>query len=230
MSLPPEKSYHHLDLDMRRQIYRMREAGKSLAEIAQATGRHRSTIYRELQRNTFWDEDLVNTGYFPVNAQEFYQRRRQKQKKLLSDEALQAFVIAQLREGWSPKQIAGYLRRRAHSGTDELACVSHETIYQFIYGSEGGKLGLYRYLPRTLVNRRKRGTRKPRHLRGIPEHRHISNRPMEIEHRRTCGHWEGDLVMFCREHGPANLTSLVERRSRFLLIRRNSNRTSWHVL
>jgi hypothetical protein len=111
-----------------------------------------------------------------------------------------------------------------------LACVSHETTYQFIYGREGRKAGLYCYLPRAFVKRRRRGRRKPRELRGIPDHRHISQRLGEIEHWQTFGHWEGDLVMFRRECGQANLTSLVEQKSRFLLVRKNQSRTSAHVL
>jgi IS30 family transposase len=32
------------------------------------------------------------------------------------------------------------------------------------------------------------------------------------------GHWECDLVMFCEEFGKANVTSLVERVSRFAVV------------
>ena len=37
-----------------------------------------------------------------------------------------------------------------------------------------------------------------------------SNRPGEITTRQAFGHWECDLMIFRREHGPANVTSLIE--------------------
>jgi IS30 family transposase len=60
--------YSHLDTNERRQLYLGLEAKKSVSEIARCLGRHRSTIYRELDRNTFYHIDSFNTGYFHMNA------------------------------------------------------------------------------------------------------------------------------------------------------------------
>src|SRR3546814_6123742 len=49
----------------------------------------------------------------------------------------------------------------------------------------------------------------------------IKARPAEIGHRSSFGHWEGDLLAFRQEFGKANLTSLVERCSRFTILARN---------
>src|SRR3546814_5927871 len=49
----------------------------------------------------------------------------------------------------------------------------------------------------------------------------IKARPAEIGHRSSFGHWEGDLLAFRQEFGKANLTSLVERCSRFTILSRN---------
>lgn len=51
------KVYQQLSLSERRKIYFWREEKKSVDEIAALLGRHRSTIYRELQRNYFSDDD-----------------------------------------------------------------------------------------------------------------------------------------------------------------------------
>ena len=42
----------HLTFEERQFLYRLRKKGKSNAEIAELMGRDRSTIYRELGRNT----------------------------------------------------------------------------------------------------------------------------------------------------------------------------------
>jgi IS30 family transposase len=39
----------------------------------------------------------------------------------------------------------------------------------------------------------------------------IGVRLQEIADHSSFGHWEGDLLIFRREYGEANLTSLVER-------------------
>jgi IS30 family transposase len=44
------------------------------------------------------------------------------------------------------------------------------------------------------------------------------------------GHWEGDLVAFRQVYGKANLTSLVERKSRFAVLWRNPSRGSAGVM
>jgi IS30 family transposase len=44
--------------------------------------------------------------------------------------------------------------------------------------------------------------------------------------RRTFGHGEADLLIFQREHGKANLTSLLERQTRYTLLLANPDRRS----
>ncbi len=54
----------------------------------------------------------------------------------------------------------------------------------------------------------------------------IAARPAEIGERTSFGHWEGDLIAFRQEYGKANLTSLIERRSRFTVLMPNPSRHS----
>jgi IS30 family transposase len=219
-------SYHHLDFNERRKIYAGLDAKRSVAEIARHLGRHRSTIHRELQRNTFYHDDHFLNGYFPVNAQELSRRRRSQLKKLNRLLELKDRVIDRLKDGWTPDQIAETLRRQAKPGFS----ISHEAIYQYVYSAEGRSLNLYQHLVRAYKNRRRRFGRKPRHLRGIPQNMGIRHRPAVVETRQDFGHWEGDLMIFSREHGPANLTSLVERKSRFTMLLQNQSRKSEAVL
>jgi transposase, IS30 family len=220
------KHYTHLDLSERRQIYLGLEAKKSVPEIAESLGRHRATIFRELQRNTFYHEDHFNNGYFHMNAQELARRRRSKLGKLAGIPALKDWVVGQLNMLWTPEQIAGDLKLKGLAGFR----VSHETIYSFIYGAEGRSLNLYRCLERAFKNRRRRFERKPRHLRGIPQNMGIRHRPAVVETRQDFGHWEGDLINFSTKHGQANVTTLVERKSRYTVLLGNQDRKSEPVL
>ena len=53
-----QKNHHtHLSLEERRQIYLMLGRKMSACEIAKKLGRHHSTIYREINRNMYFEED-----------------------------------------------------------------------------------------------------------------------------------------------------------------------------
>jgi transposase, IS30 family len=222
---PLARTYRQLDLDERRTLFRMVEARRPVGEIAARLGRHPSTIYRELGRNRFRDGDRGFCGYFPLNAQDLARRRRQRGRKLAADEGLRAHVTERLKAGWSPQQIAGRLRREADGGPT----VCHETIYRHVYGPEGREDGLYRHLPKA---RRRRGSRYGRRPRStpIPRERWIENRPPEVGDRETFGHWEADLLIFRKEAGKANVTSLVERTSRFTFLLANQDKRSAAVI
>lgn len=215
--------YDHLTLEDRRLIYRLREAKVSVPAIARRLGRHRSTIHREIRRNWFDDGPYLR-GYFPISAQERTARRRRWLGKLYREPALRDHVIARLKDAWSPEQIAGRLKLDG-----AILRVSHETVYQYVYGAGGRQSELYRLLPRHRRRRQVRYARKPRGLY-IPEANTIGKRPAEIGERTSFGHWECDLVAFRQVFGKHNITSLVERRSRYLFISRNPSRHSAGIM
>jgi IS30 family transposase len=104
----------HLTLQEREFLYRLMKKGKSKAEIAELMGRDRSTIYRELSRNT------RPGGYQPERAQRLADRRRLacRRSRKLDDADLHEYVRERLENRWSPEQIAGrrqcdYPRRRS---------------------------------------------------------------------------------------------------------------------
>lgn len=220
-----QSRYRHLTLDDRRKIYVLTGQKKSISEIAAYLGRNQSTIYREINRNTHSHEDPVYRGYFPVTANDFARGRRWRGRKLSRSKPLKAYVADRLREYWSPEQIAGYLQRQAAAGF--YAC--HETIYQYVYSSEGKENSLYRYLYRSRPRRRPKFGRKQRNPYIAVENT-IHDRPESINNRTTFGHWECDLMIFMREHGNANVTSMIERKSRYTVLARNDNRSSGAVL
>lgn len=130
-----------------------------------------------------------------MKAHEFARCRRSKLRKLIRYPELKAFVISKLQFPWSPDQIAGYLKRLAIDGF----YVCRETIYDFIYSSEGRSLKLYRYLRKSFKNRRKHYIRKPRHLRGVPQEWSIHNRPDEVANRYSLSLLQSELLCYFKK-------------------------------
>ena len=112
------------------------------AAIAEQLGRHRSTIHREISRNDFHAQRDY-AGYDALNAQDLTIERRRRQRRLCRDDGLHRYVLAGLERCWSPEQIAGRLKLAGDG-----ACLSHETIYQFVYSPEVRALALHRHLLR----------------------------------------------------------------------------------
>lgn len=218
-------AHSELDLKDRRKIEDMLRAKVPVDEIAVALGRHRSTIYREIGRNRFADAELPYlTGYWGVVAQNKAVARRVRRRKLIRLPALLDAVVDRLKAGWSPEQIAGRLRCEGQAVT-----VSHETIYAHVYSREGRAAELARHLPDRRRQRRSRFARRPQGLVFPPE-RAIQNRPAWVKDRSVFGDWEGDLMIFRREHGLANVASLVERKTRYAVLFRNNDRSTRHLM
>ena len=222
------RTYRQLDLGQRRTLFRLVEARRPVGEIAERLGRHPSTIYRELGRNRFRDGDRGFCGYFPLTAQDLARRRRQRRRKLAADEGLRAHVVERLEAGWSPQQIAGRLTREAPE-TDHPSATRRSTAT-----SMARKAG--RMASSTTCRRRAGGAgpasrhgRKPRSA-SIPRERRIENRPAEVGDRQAFGHWGCDLLIFRKEAGEANVTSLVERKSRFTFLLANEDKRSPAVI
>jgi transposase, IS30 family len=202
----------HLELEEREQLAALKVEGLSLRVIARRLGRAASTVSRELRRNA-----LPKGGYLPVHAEGCYRERRQRPAILERDERLGRFVRERL-EGWTPEQIAGWLKRGEERG---LRTVSTETIYAFVHRAGQKAERLWKLLPR---GRAKRGRRRARQSRGtIAERRSIHDRPETIEGRREAGHWEGDLLI-CRRTRPVLV--LKERKTRFVLAARLAGKSA----
>ena len=117
--------YTHLTTFERENILYFRAQGKSISFIALKLNRSKSTISRELKRNSF------NGDYWPDQAQKAYSARRKNSHPhyRFEDLALFSFVRrAFLEWQWSPQQIAERLRLEQHQ-----CVVSYSTIYRAIY-------------------------------------------------------------------------------------------------
>jgi IS30 family transposase len=185
----------------------------SNAAIARLMGRHRSTIARELARNSA----RYDGAYRPSKAQERANgRRRRSRRNSRFDAAHWKLVIQLLREGLSPEQVSGRLRLegRLH--------ISYQSIYRFIRldKKRGGRLFRLLRLP-SKWRKRNNGPERRGILRGK---RHISERPAAVGAREEFGHWEMDTIVSSTDRHC--VVTLVERASGCLLIGKLSSRSS----
>ncbi len=128
-----------------------------------------------------------------------------------------------MRIGWSPEQISQRLKLEKSP-----VSVSYETIYKFCYSKEGKEAIWPQLLPRKQPTRLSKFGRKPKR-EIIPNAVPISSRPTSIAGRKRVGHWEVDLVAFtCYKSN--NLTTLVERKTRFVRLVCNPDKTTATVI
>jgi len=183
----------------RESLQKLKQEGKSISEIARALGRHRSSISRELKRNSNKDG-----SYHPWRATVLYIVRRKKsvRKPLLSETAIGEFVGDCLKQFWSPEIISNRWKMSGGKG------LSHSTIYRAIKKKQ---------LPGIVAKTHLRRRGKRRITNSLPTIRPvhtICQRPNIIERRGRLGDLEGDTMYGAI--GKGVLLTLVDRQSRFL--------------
>jgi transposase, IS30 family len=207
-------NYRQLTPDERYMLAALRRQGLNQSQIARSLGRHRSSVSRELRRNS----TRADGRYRAFTAQERTNGRRScsRRNTHFSEEDF-ALVTDLLCRQWSPEQVSGYLRRTG------LLTISHETIYRHIWRDkrEGGLL--YTHLRGARKRRRKRYGAYDSRGR-LAGKRPISERPAAVEARERVGHWEADTV--AGTGSKDCVVTLVERKSGLLLIGKLADRTA----
>ena len=209
---PKRRSALALTLAEREEISRGIVAGESIRSMALALGRAPSTVSREIRRNGGRQDYRASQA-----DQAAWDRARRPQScKLANNRALARIVADKLKLQWSPRQIAGWLKRTYPN--DETYQVSHETIYRTLFIQARGALKkeLLGHLRRTRAMRRSRHhTQKTADRGRITDAVSIRERPAEAEDRAVPGHWEGDLLFGSNN---SQIVTLVERHSRYVLL------------
>lgn len=207
-----ERTFTHLTPYDRGRIGALRGEGKTLQEVADVIGCHKSTISRELKRGTVTQRhsDLTEyEAYFPETGQAVYQANRARcgaKYKLAQAAPFIHFAVDKMkRDHWSPDAVCGYVKVNQ---LFEDATVCTKTLYHYI------DLGL---LPVKNIDLPLKVSRRPKKKR-IRQHKKvlgasIEERPAHIEERQEFGHWEIDTVLGSRQKGAALLT-LTERKTR----------------
>jgi IS30 family transposase len=197
----------HFTFEQRTILHRLNKQGMPKAEIARLMGRDRSTIYRELRRNT------GGCGYRPKQAQRLAQERRQACRRSfkMGDPHVHDYVREKLEKRWSPDQIAGRLRRDFPRQPQRW--LSRQTIYTWIYN----------HAPEWCEWLR-RGGRPPEKRGKLSGCVSIRGRGDVINHRRRYGDWEGDTIV--GQGRRSALLTMTERKSGYLRMGRIDNMKS----
>ncbi len=216
-----EKRYRHLSLEERDRITDMRASGDGLGKIAEALGRAKSTISREVRRNSSPSYRL----YLSHRAHERAVKRKKESGKRprLKNDLTVSYVRTKLELGWSPEQISGRISID-HPGLS----ISHEAIYQYIYHPRTeGREELIGYLRRGHRKRKRKGVGRKERKTKIPNRIPIEERPASADSRSRFGHWEGDSLV--SRKSLAALNTLVERKSRLLFITKLERKSAVHA-
>lgn len=192
------------------------DTGKSVRVVARRVGVHKSTIYREIKRNS------SKKGYNSLHADTLYLLRKNVCRRPYKIRGrLKARVLAKLRQNWSPKQIEQRLM------LERRQSVSHESIYRFLERDRACGGNLFKLLRRQTRVRRRRFPRLPRHSLA-DYYRNIADRPKAAEMRLERGHWERD-TMFGKSR-TSSLLVMVDRKTRFCRLLKLKTKMSDEVL
>ena len=185
----------HITEKQRYAISKMLQVPMSKKDIAEAIGVDRSNIYREIKRNC----DSRSGKYNPDLAQRKADKRKfEKKRKEVFTQAMKKRVKKLLRKDLSPEQIVG------RSQVENIAMVSHETIYCWIWQDKRQGGDLHKSLRRQGRKYSKRGSKNAG--RGfIPNRVEIDQRPSIVEQKERFGDLEIDTIIG-KNHKGAILT------------------------
>lgn len=206
--LMTQKHYRHLSREQRYQIEAFIKANQKPAFIAIELGVSRSTIYRELNRNS--TQSAMGTPcYKAANADDFARHRAYKRPPVKSVAPITLrYLRWLLKAGWSPQQIAATCKQRA------ITMLSHESIYTWIYRQRSKGIADFTPMLRwSHRKRRKRSLRKGRRCI-IADRVSIAQRPEVVADRTRTGDLETDLVKCTNGY----LVTVTDRKTLFNLV------------
>lgn len=196
------RTFEQLNAEQRYTIQQLNELHFTQTYIAKVIAVHKSTISRELRRNT-----MYNGKYKSVNAQQYtIFRHNIKPKKIRFSETIKTQVTLLLQQNLSPEQISNRLKLEGYNS------VSTEAIYLYVWKDkqEGGTL--YQGLARKQSCRRKRGNKMD--SRGqIINKISIEQRPQAANNRERFGDFEQDTMIGANHKGA--ILTMVDRKTLF---------------
>lgn len=207
------KPYTHFTLEERICLEEMLKKDKKISEIANTLGRNKSTISREIKRNS--NKQGIYNSWGAYSKSRYRRKACVRHKRIIVGSELYEYIVEGLKKYWSPEIIAAKWRQKHPNDT-----VAFATIYRAL------KSGLFKGLtPKQYL--RRRGKLKVKDCSKFntihPEHS-IHEWSDEIKKRMRFGDWEGDTVRAAA--GKGGLLTLVDRKSRKLIAVKVNNFSS----
>jgi len=201
----------HLTREQRYTISAMRKQGCTQKKIAEAIGKDKSVISRELKRNANF-----KGKYSFEYAQEMASMRKERLKKPRKLHSwLKKEIIGLIKEDWSPEQIEGRLK------LENKPSVSHETIYKMIRKDKSDGGTLYKHTRHKLKHRKRPIWKKITIKNRIT----IDQRPEIVDTKQRFGDWE--ILVLCTkyavdtivgENNKGAIVTMVERKTAFMMM------------
>jgi len=201
------RKYKQLTYKERYQIYALLKEGLHYTQIAKNIGVNKSTISREIRRNS-----KSVKQYHPDRASiESFSRHKFKNKAIKITSNVEKQIRKYLKFDCSPEQVAGKLK------VDKIVSLTHEAIYQYIYKNKASGGRLYLNLPHKMKKYKNRcGSYSSRGM--IIDRVPISKRPKIVEHKTRIGDFEVDTIIGKYHRG--SIVSIVDRKSKFVLLKK----------
>ena len=197
--------YNQLTREQRYAIYLGIQEGKTQTAIARQICVNRSTVCREIRRNS-----NRQGKYWWSMAHE---RALDRRERTVRNRETPASVLREARrlllsEEWSPKQISGYLLKQG-------VRLSHERIYEMIRDDGSGELK--KHCRHRMKYRRHRRRSRPTVATNIPDRVSIHERPAEADGERF-GDWEMDTIV--GKGQKSAILTMCERSRNYLIMER----------
>ena len=199
----------HLTLQQRYALKAYLECGKSKSEASDLLRVHRSTVYRELNRNST-KQGKYNPDFANEQSEERKERLCTNRKFNTEKQQLIEYYIRE--EQWSPEQIKGYCDMKG------IEMVSHERIYQYIRKDKVDSGDLYEHLRHQLKHRKRPVSGKHEVIKNKVS---VDQRPEVINNKERFGDFEIDLIVGKGTKGA--MVTIVERQSAMVMIRKLEN-------
>lgn len=198
--------YKQLSFEERVKIQTLLIVKTSITIIAKLLCRDKSTISREIKRNT-----NRHTKKYDANLAENKKNKRKNEackKERLHNSDTRYLASELIQEYHSPRTVAYILREKYNVKTN------YESIYQWIYKERSD---LACFLAQKRNKRRKRMLKKQARATKLSNKRDITERPEIVNTRARYGDFESDLIVsskskFC-------ILTIQERNSRYCILR-----------
>ena len=201
-------SYSQLTSEQRYYISQL--IGKqSISQIAKDIGCHKSTVSREIRRNS------INQNYHFKQAQQLYQSRRCRQQPTkLTPERIR-YIDELIKQKLSPEQVCAYLAKH------HRIRLHHSTLYRYIHRDTQNGGSLFMHLRICSKPYRKKYAGKNWSKGKVPNRVGIEERPAIVDSKERIGDWEVDTIV--GKDQKSALVVATERKTKLTRIRKIEN-------